>query len=106
MSYLKLYGEYLKGYADARLGRYRKARGHKAIEVTVEWHNDLSLTINGTVRADIEIRSATDIHHPDPIELAPIQITRKQVEDDWAPRILDERLPLWRAAVDQPVKTP
>jgi hypothetical protein len=101
------YAEYLKGYADALLEGQRGAR----IDVVVTVNDDLSFVIGGTfsspdyMRLLIEaVQAKRTFSAPSPMELAPIHLSRKDIEDNQAPKILRERLPLWRAATRIPTE--
>ncbi len=95
------YAEFLRGYAQARLGPAKYERGRKIIWVEVTPHDDCSFTVTGHFAVKPEQKPDGKFLHPE-IDLAPIHISRKDVEDNRAPEVLDERLPLWRAAADAP----
>lgn len=88
------YASFLEGYATARLGPGKRRRGDKTIWVEVRFDRDaVTFSVHGYFYRKGD---ATQI------ALAPIHICRKDVEDNMAPALLDERLPFWRAAADAP----
>ncbi len=86
------YAEFLRGYATARLGPGKHQQGAKTITVEVRCDPDaVTFSVHGYFYRKGDAQK---------IELAPIHISRKEVEDNYGPVVLDERLPLWRAAAD------
>jgi hypothetical protein len=96
MDWRREYASYLKGYAQARLGPYPDALRYD-IEIAFNGDDDAAMfTIRGKIHDSSTRVIEVDGHYSYPqVELAEIVLTREQVEDNWGPRILDEKLPAW-----------
>ena len=92
MSWADEYRNYLRGYAEARLGPYPEALSYNVV-VTHNPDDDVAMfTIKGHVSTFVyhggnDNRIFTRTDH----DLPPIVLTLEQVEDNWAPRMMDEK---------------